>query len=285
VSELSKRLLEQLSQLSLEGFFGAETANSAAAYQAFTEPIAACVKFVVDYYGPQAPSEEEVAWARDYFCQILLVVYREAKKRDSALARDFALSFFKDFRGQSGSALLTRWNALAEAVHAFRWSLRENNKVLVWQQASRLFLAYNEFLNGLIGLLIVAWRCGLGVAYKLGVIGNSYGSKVQEFSRLTKGDNGPFYLFFRLTNSGLRNAIAHGSAWLDVDGAKIRYKHGQQVKIDEEMGLLEFMALVKLGTHLAEGYIAALSTIAVVEEGSSEALLQLPEKLRSVLAA
>jgi hypothetical protein len=285
VPELSRRLLEQLSRLSLQGFFGAETAKSAVAYQALDDPITVCAKFVVDYYGSQVPSEKEVAWARDYFCQILLVVYREAKKRDPSLAHDFASSFFKDFRGQSGSALLTRWNALAEAVHAFRWALPESNQLLVWQQASRLFLAYNEFLNGLLGLMIVAWRCGLGVTYRLGVIANSYGSKIQEFNQLTKGDNGPFYLFFRITNSGLRNAIAHGAAWLDVQEAKVRYRHGQHVKADEEMGLLEFLALVKLGTHMAEGYIAALSAIAVVEEGPPESIRQLPGKLRSVLAA
>ena len=64
MSELSKRLLEQMSKMSLEGHFGAETAKSAVAYHDLDDPITACVKFVGDYYSLQVPSEEECGFRR-----------------------------------------------------------------------------------------------------------------------------------------------------------------------------------------------------------------------------
>jgi hypothetical protein len=101
------------------------------------------------------------------------------------------------------------------------------------------------------------------------VLGNAYGSKVNEFAKLTNGENGPFYLYFRMADPTLRNSIAHSSIWLDSDEKKVRYVAGQQKKTEYEMDLMKFMAMGYLGSHLASSYIAALATIVVLEDGGS----------------
>jgi hypothetical protein len=286
MDDLKKRLLEQIQQLSRDGFFGEKVAEESFAYESVKNPIALCAKVVEDFYS-EDPLEAELNQVKDILCKLLLLVYREARIRDRKRALDFAAAFADDFQGHPGSALLPRWKSLAEAAIAFRMVSYSENKLLVWQHvwqhASRLVLAYNEFLSGLLGPLLVSLGEILGKPFKLGIIDSPYGSKLAAFKKLTGGENGLFYLLVRIARVDLRNAVAHGSAWLDAEARKVRFTQGNKVKEDAEVSIEEFMVFATIGSHLAAAYIAALSAIVVFEadEGKSKELLPLP--VRSVL--
>ncbi len=73
------------------------------------------------------------------------------------------------------------------------------------------------------------------------------GSKFNEFSQLTGGDEGAFYLIFRLANPDLRNAIAHENIWLDSETDIVKYSAGKGPKVTYEMSLIDFMGLATVG--------------------------------------
>lgn len=274
-------LLSRIETLSREGHLGAEVQESWEQYSTLPGDMARSVAFVHDYF--EMAIEEELRVLRSLLCQLILVAYRDAKKRNAGVAEDFALAFIRDYPGSEGSALLPRWSSLTEASLAFKKVASSGDVPLLWQQSSRLVLAVNEFLDGLLGFLILAWRCALGKPANPNVLGNAYGSKIDEFARLTDGDDGVFRPFLRIANADLRNGLAHGSAWLDSDRSKVRYTTGRQQKTEYEMDLVEFMLIATLGSHLGSAYIAALSTISVFESGMRGAADLLPSQLIELL--
>ncbi len=274
-------LLNRVEELSRDGHLGSKVQKTWGEYSSLPNDAARSVAFVDDFYG--ADVDEELRAPRSLFCQLILVAYRDAKKRDPGVARDFALAFIQDFPGATGSALLPRWSSLAEASLAFQGVAVSGDVLILWQQSSWVVLAVNEFLDGLIGFLIVAWRCALGKTVNLNVLGNAYGSKIDEFARLTDGDDGAFYLLLRIANADLRNSLAHGSAWLDSAESKVRHIVGRQQKTEYEMDLVEFMCVAMLGSHLGPAYVAALATISVFEDGPQAAADLLPSPLVELL--
>jgi hypothetical protein len=270
-------LISRIADLGEQGHLGETVQNEVARYTKLPNDMARCAGYINDFFSPDV--EEEAKAARNLLCQLVVVVYRDAKKQDAPLARAFATAFSEDFLGIPGTALLPRWVSLAEASLAFQSLSKFGNPSLVWQQATTLVLAVNEFLDGLIGLLVVAWRCTLGKTVNTNVLGNAYGSKVNEFAELTGGEDGVFYLIFRLADPTLRNGIAHSSIWLDPEAQKIHYIVGQQEKTEYEMRLIEFMAIAYLGSHLAQAYVAALATIVVMEDGGPIAEQMIPDQL------
>lgn len=243
-----ERLLRRMAELAEQGHLGENALEASLSYAELPNDLARCAKFVREFF--DADVDDEMRFPRSYFCQLVLVAYRDAKKQDATLAQTFALALIEDFPGAPGSALLPRWCSLAEASFAFQHVAFSIEPSLVWQQASRLVLAINEFLDGLIGLLIIAWRCAQAKTVNVNVLGNAYGSKIDEFTKLTDGDDGAFYLFLRIADADLRNGIAHGSMWLDADERKVRYVVGRQTKTDRTMDLEEFMCIAMLGSHL-----------------------------------
>jgi len=274
-------LLNQIGDLAGDGHLRPDVQAASHEYAALPSDLSRCVAYVNDF--AEGVVEDELRLIRSLLCQMIVAAYRDAKKNDAEVARNFAFAFIRDFPGMSGSALLPRWSSLADASFAFQMVAQSGNRLLVWQQSSRLVLAANEFLDGLIGLLLVAWRCALGKAVNPKVLANAYGSKVNEFADLTGGDDGPFYLILRAADADLRNGLAHGSAWLDPKEDKVRYFTGRQQKTEREIGLVEFMCKATIGSHMGPSYIAALATIAVWEGGSEESRAELPPLLTQLL--
>jgi len=269
------RLLNQIAQLAEEGTLGPEAQASAAEYEAFPNDIARAVKYLADFY----VDEDETSQARDILTQVLIVAYRDAKKNDPDLAKSFANAFITDFPGTTGTALLPRWTSLAEACYGLKAVAHSDNRSMIWQHSSRLVLNMNEFLDGLIGFLIIAWRCAIGRATNANVLGNAYGSKVHEFGKLTNAEDGVFYLIFRLAKPKLRNALAHGGAWPDYDAGLVRFTEGGQDGIEHEISIVDFMAFTKLGCDLARSYVASLAAIIVLEDGGKGAISLMPRHL------
>jgi hypothetical protein len=273
-------LISQTVTLGEQGFLGEEAQNETARYADLPNDIARCIRYIDNFFSQD--TEEDTKSARNLLCQLVIVAYRDAKKQDASLAQAFAKAYIEDFRGIPGTALLPRWISLAEAALAFKNLSKSGNPSLIWQQTTRLVLTVNEFLDGLVGLLIVAWRCALGKTVNTNVLGNAYGSKVNEFAELTGGEDGIFYLIFRLADPILRNGIAHSSIWPDFEAQIVHYIVGQQAKIEYEMSLTKFMLIAYLGSHLAQAYIAALTTIVVMESGGPIAAQMIPEHLMTL---
>ena len=149
----------------------------------------------------------------------------------------------------------------------------------MWQQMERLFLSYNEFLDGLLGYLVILQRAALRKDVKPGVFSCAYGDKVRQFNNLTGGEDGAYYIFIRLARPAMRNASAHGRMWLDSSQDAVRYVDGRQSKTENVIDLTEFAGLVHLGSHLSMPYMAAVSALAILETGSDDAAARLPSEL------
>lgn len=282
MKESHKKLLEQFKSMAEEGIFGDEIAKSRLEYEKLPKGIPIMLKVVSDFLGNLSSHEPEIAQMQQLVCQSLVVAYREASRKDPDIAAHFLNSFIMDYPGVSESCLLPRWSSLANASLAFRELSQTNNRLLIWQQSLKLFQAYNEYLNGLFGYLIILWRTNLGKPVNPNVLNTSYGNKINQLSELTGGDDGIFYFFLRIAQPNIRNAIAHESIWLDADAAIVRYNCGNQNKMESQIDLVEFMAYATSGSHITQPYLAAISVIVIMECGSEFAKSLLPESYRKV---
>jgi len=276
MDESLRRRLTELGRLSVEGRFGEEIRKAAEEYKDLPSDMRLFVRVVRDFYKPRSTEEDaQIAWAADLFCKLIIVVYRDAKKRDVDVANALAFSFLKDYPGVPNTSLFSKWDDLSKASLGLK-AAAHTELVLVWEQAKNLVRAYNEFLGGLLGFLIIGWRCALGKTFSPNFLGNAYGAKVNEFAQLTSGDDGAFYLIFRLARPDLRNAIAHGTIWLDTESNKAKFTdRGQEHEID----LVDFLGLAAVGSHLGHAYLTAIAAIRVLEDGGATNVTQLPPEL------
>lgn len=272
-----QQLLEQFSQMAEDGAFGDEIKASQAEYTSLPKGIAIFLKVIHDYRQKNIENQE-FAEIREMFLKPIIIAYREAKRVDPNIALSIINSFMYDYPGVPESCLLPKWCSLSNACLAFREVAKSQNKLLAWQQACKQFQAYNEFLNGLLSYLIILWRTAKSKSINISVFSATYSNKINQFNDLTGGDDGTFYLIFRLAQPKLRNAIAHETTWLDSNASKVRYVDGNP-PIEHEIDLINFMTLCSVGSHLAQTYLAALSVIVVMENGTQEAKSLVPQDL------
>jgi hypothetical protein len=284
MKECYKDLIRQLAKSASDGIFGEATQSLTDNYNQIPEDIPKLLKFLLNTFQEISTQNDEISYARDYFCKIFITIYREVKKNDFLIAQAYTNSFIYDYPGIPNTALVSRWNSLAHASFAFKSVAHSNDPLLIWQQSSQLFLSYNEFLNGLLGYLIISWRCVLGKKINPNVFSSSYGVKAKQFEELTEGEKGIFYLFHRIIKPSIRNAIAHGTAWLDREQNKVRYTDKSSGSNENEIDLLEFLAFSTFGSHLASSYIAAFSAIVIWENGNSNQIDSLPQQLIKLLS-
>ena len=186
VQDIRQRL-SQLNLMATQGIFGEEAKLAAVDYTRLSSSgMNVFLKVVADFYQPNKTEEDQLIFRMaDLFCQLIIVVYREAKQEDRIVADAFLNSYIKDFPDAQGSCVYPQWESLARAAYAFK--LAKTHKLLAWQQAIKLVQAYNEFINVLLGYFIISWRCSVGKQYSKNVFDNSYGSKLNEFLQLTLG--------------------------------------------------------------------------------------------------
>ena len=276
------RLLKQFADMAADGQFGNSIKKAQKEYDQLPAGIAILLKFVLDFWEEIFNKNDELAQIRNLTCQLLIIAYREAKKRDAEIAQSLVNSFTTDYPDVPESTLLPRWCSLAQASLAMREVAQSKNRLMVWQQACKQFQAYNEFLNGLLAYLIILWRTKEGRPVRANVFDTPYANKLDQFSSLTGGEDGAFYLFCRLARPKIRNAIAHETIWLDADENKVRYEEGRHPRTEHEMDLIEFMGLAAAGSHLAQSYLAAIAVIAIMEEEYELGKKVLPPQLVKV---
>jgi len=282
MKESHSRLLKQFADMAADGQFGDSIKKAQNEYDQLPSGIAILLKFVLDFWEEISKKNDELSQIRNLSCQLLIVAYREAKKRDPEIAQSLINSFTIDYPGVPESTLLPRWCSLAQASLTMREVAQSKNRLMVWQQACKQFQAYNEFLNGLLAYLIILWRTKEGRPVTTNVFDTTYTNKLNQFSSLTGGEDGAFYLFCRLARPKIRNAIAHETIWLDADENKVRYEEGRHPRTEHEMDLIEFMGLAAAGSHLAQSYLAAIAVIAIMEDEYELGTKVLPPQLVKV---
>jgi len=277
-----KRHLDQFVKMGAEGLLGDEVKRAYSSQEVSADGLSRCAQFVASMYQDESSRGQFAPGAGDLFCQGLLALYRDAKATDTRVAYGLAASPFEDYPGTESTCLFPRWVALAEATFAAKKVSFSEDFLLVTQQNTRLVLAFNEFVNGLLGFLIMAQRCALGKQVDTRVFAGTYGSRLHEFEQLTGGDNGAFYLLFRIADPKLRNAIAHEKIWFDRDKAEVRYRGSARSDTLSRMDTAEFLTRAAMGCSLGQGYVAATATVVVMESGNPPHISTLPSHLTRV---
>jgi len=277
-----KNLLKQLSETVAKCKFGGDIQASQAAYDRLHSVEAILLKTILDFVEETEKHTPEIAEIRNLACQLLIVAYREASRKDLPAAEAFFNSFTDDYPGVAESSILPRLVSLTNASLAMREVADTENRLLIWQQVSKQFQATSEFLCGLFPYLIIMWRVANGKSYNSSVFTQSFGQLVNQFSDLTGGEDGPFYLFIRIAHPKIRNAIAHETAWIDSNSGKVRYIDGRDNRQEYEIDLVKFTAIASIGSHIVPAYLAALAVIGIMKFGSCVAKALIPPKLVNI---
>lgn len=276
-----KDRLQEIGRLALAGYFGEDVKQATEDYQVLAPNAEVFVKIITDFYTRRSSEEDRLVFQTvEILTQLTIVVYRDTKPKDRVLATQFLLAFIQDYPNVSHSSLFQKWHMLTGAALAFKDAIHKSKSpVLVWEQAKGLFQAYNEFLSGILGYFIVCWRTVNGKTFSPNSLTNHYGVKLNEFHALTGGESGAFNLIFKIARPNIRNAIAHGTIWLEEDQGKVKFQDRGQT---HEIGLAEFLGLAAIGSYVGTAYLAGVAAIIVIEEGNNETIAKLPAHLVSL---
>ena len=280
MQELTKRQIAQLLANSIEGIYGEEAQRMADRYSKNNRTITSILlQFINDFYQKVAKDKEKepVLAIAENIALYLLVFYRDLHKASPSEAENFLTGLIIDRQGVEGSKLIGQFQGLVEAAVAFKKIIPFNEYMPLWQQSQKLIHAYNEFLGGLFGYMII----GLKTILKQKcdprkILYSSYGNKVSEFNSLTHG------VFIELTNIAqpkLRNALAHGGVWHDRSNDNVYYNDRDK---QYEMSLVNFVGLGYVGSYLCEVYIVVLSAALIIYYGHEEEKESLPSAVKEI---
>lgn len=267
-------------EIAKDGTLGIEIEKTQKEYEEINNDIARIIKYIYDVLTPKSENDLKIMQSKAILSQYIILAYREAKKKDIEIANGLLYSFIEDYPSRSHSCLLEKWRTLAESILSVKEISGSKKRLEIWQNYSKLFQSYNEFLNGLLNYLILCWKCYLGELTDLAVFESSYGNKIDEFEKITDGENGVFYLIFRIANNQIRNAIAHGDIRFDPNSGIIYYLIGRKNKTEKQIHIDDFMAITILGSTIAQAYLAGIGTIVVMEHGTEKAKELLPDYLK-----
>ena len=93
MKESHARLLKQFVDMATDGQFGDSIKEAQKEYDKLPQGIAILLKFVLDFCDEISKKNDELAQIRNLSCQLLIVAYREAKKRDPEIAQSLVNSF------------------------------------------------------------------------------------------------------------------------------------------------------------------------------------------------
>lgn len=226
---------------------------------------------------------EEMNAFRINLTQVMLVFYREVKKRDPEAALWLLRSFQEDHPDVPGSNCFSKVMSLLEASYNVQSTSKDalngrGNRELSFMTAKECYRAGAGFLSALMGWMYLLFRVWEGQAFEGQPLKWPDAKKADEFEKISKGRDGIFFMLTPLVNKHLRNAIAHGDIQLDSQNAKVLYSNKIEDRIvHSEMNLTEFVGLgTYLFSRLPSIYLGVLSTILIFESGSVEEKLQLP---------
>ena len=274
--EMKKRL-EEISRQTSRGDHGLKAMGVAEEYKILRgDDSGTFLKSITDYFKKREDVDKKLLPLLDDVFESLLRIYIKAHKKNPEIAEYFVSSYLTNIPGTENTALFHKSSGLVNASLAFSNVLDLKNPVVLGEVAIKLSLSYNEFLNGLLGILILLIKCDLGLNCNVSQLKATYGSKVHEFNRLLEVYKLPYQLFKQFANSNLRNAIAHEEIWIDSEKAEVHYSNKDDAYT---MDLTEFLTLNTYATYFAEIYFTTLTVIALFMSGTKEEKSKLPAKL------
>ena len=207
--------------------------------------------------------------------KIILSLFLKNNNSNPGLSEYFTLTFNQDIEGLPNSCIKDKYANMLEAGHAFKQSLNAN-KLVLWELSKNYFLSYNEFMNHLIGIILINLQYSIKNKYKLNTLNNAYGNKISELNKLTPKPE-YYNTLLELLNSDIRNAIAHQSIWFNEESNNVIYKTNKEK--EEKINITDFIMLNAKASYLAEAYLVALSTIGVFYFGSMMDRTKFPKEL------
>jgi hypothetical protein len=273
---IEDKRFNQLKKQVFDGLYGTEVINDSIDYKKISgNSVETFLKNINDFY-----SKDINPIFRPYphaLIEIILTLYFKNYKKDIELSDCFPLIFQQDIKGITNTSIRDKYLNMLDAGHAAKQSIKTNNPLIIWELAKNSFLSYNEFLNILVGIILINYRFSIGKSYKYTALKNPYGNKVNELINLNPEAQCYKYLF-ELLKPEIRNAIGHQTIWFNKSEKIVTYlddKTGQNTTISIE----NFMFLNKKASYLAEAYLVAISTIALFIIGNPEDKAKLPKEL------
>lgn len=200
---------------------------------------------------------------RQTIAGLIIVTYRDLSRIDPTIAYLFLNAWIEDHPDHPGTALYSRWE---DAIMAHSgWSNTSTDQTAALKFSLALCQSYNEFLDGLFGWLLIAWRAIKGKKVNAAVLTSPFGVKYNEFETLVEGKNGAFFNFFALANPPLRNAITHKTAWYDTATSQLRYSDGKGDKHrDYTLPIEELLANNILGGQIAYAFLSGVAFLTLM---------------------
>ena len=266
----------QLGKQIHDGLYGSDVIKDSIDYNKISgNSVETFLKNINDFY-----SKEINPIFRPYplaLIEIILTLFFKNNNKNLELSDCFTLIFQKDIEGIKNTCIKDKYLNMLDAGHASKQSIETNNPLIIWELAKNSFLAYNEFLNILVGVILINYRFSIGKTYKISTLNNAYGNKVNELIELNP--KAPSYKYlFQLLRPEIRNAIGHQTIWFDKSDRMVTYLN-DKTGINETISIEDFVFLNSKASYLAEAYLVSLSTIAIFTIGKPQDKARLPKEL------
>ena len=259
-----------------EGMYGSEVQQGSREYEDLSgDPIDTFLKVINDFY-----DKDIHPLFRPYpiaLIHAVLSLYFKNYEDNLDLAETLTVIFQRDIDGTSNTCIKDKYLNMLDASHASKQSIGTNNRLIVWELAKNSFLAYNEFLNVLIGAILINYRFSIGKSYRISTLQNAYGNKVNELKDICLA-NSEYTTLMELMKPEIRNAIGHQSIWFNSEDGIVTY-FNDKLGNDETITIKDFIFLTSKASYLGEAYIVALSTIGIFTIGSPLDKAKLPKEL------
>lgn len=282
MDEQIKNRQKEIRKKILDGAYGKDAIETSLQYDKLSDrDIDVFLKTVKDFYTKRKKVDSEFLPIIDTFFQILLTIYVKARDKNPEIAEYFIISYLNDIPKTQGTSLFHKHFNLIDAGHAFKNIIKTKDQILLWEVAKKLTLNYNEFLNGLLGILVLLIKCSLDLKCNIKQLKEPYGSKIHQFKQLISNHDLPYDMLVKFANSKLRNSIAHGTIWLESEKAIVNYSDKNK---HYSISLIDFLALNASALHFADTYLSSVATIVVILKGNREDKSNLPLELLQLLS-
>ncbi len=276
MKKYSDKRFNQVDKQTQDGLYGNDVIKDSFEYKNLSgNSIEMFLKNINDFY-----SKDINPIFRPYpiaLIKIILSLFFKNNDKNPELTDYFTLIFQKDIEGTKNTCIKDKYLNMLDAGHAFKQSISTDNPLIIWELAKSNFLAYNEFLNILIGVILINYRFSIGKSYKLGTIKSNYGNKVNELIELSPRDVS-YRNLFELLKPEIRNAIGHQTIWFDKEDGMVTYLNDKTGE-NEMVSIKEFIMLNSKASYLGEAYLVAMSTIGVFTIGKPQDKARLPKEL------
>ena len=267
------RRFDQIRDQTSDGVFGKEAQNMLKDFQNIPQgDVTVFLKTITNFF-----SKEINPLFRPYaiaLIKIILSLFLKNNNSNPELSDYFTLTFTKDIENLPNSCIKDKYASMLEAGHAFKQSVY-SNKLVLWELTKNYFLSYNEFMNHLIGIILINLKYLIQNKYKINTLNNAYGSKLNELKALEPKED-YYNTLIELLNPEIRNAIAHQTIWFNEKDNQVIYKTKEKEK---NISIEELMFMNAKASYLAEAYNVALSTIGVYYFGTMMDRVKFPKEL------